>query len=92
LPPESRKASKRIPAILPVLLYIARFHPPFQGFSGSYGKFNGISIPDPGARMGALRPETPPVGPEPMPNPTGWAIKPDGAIANVSIGAKQESP
>jgi hypothetical protein len=89
LPPESRKASRRIPAILPVVLYIARFHPPFQGFSESYRIFKGISIPHPGSSIGESRPETLPVGPIPTLNPTGWAITPDGAIANDLTGSKQ---
>jgi hypothetical protein len=33
-----------IPAGRPVLLYITRFHPSLQGFSGSYGKFTGFQV------------------------------------------------
>jgi hypothetical protein len=54
---EAGDASTEIPAAVPVILYIARFHPFNQGFSGIYRKFNGFQLSRPsldGSQLGVI--------------------------------------
>jgi hypothetical protein len=61
-------------------LYITRFHPPVQGFSGSYWKFIGFRLPDLEAFLTELRLQTQPVGPQFQAGASPCAIATDGAL------------
>src|SRR5271157_59781 len=77
---KSRVVPGKIPALLPVVLYITRFHPSVQGFSGSYRKLIGFRPPDPGALLTGLRLQTQPVGPRLEAGASPCAITTDGAL------------
>jgi hypothetical protein len=55
-------ARGRIPATVPVVLYITRFHPFIQGFSGVYRKIIGFPPPGPEALIAEFQAQTQPVG------------------------------
>src|ERR1035441_8915768 len=75
----TKRQLRGAPANLPVVLYIARFHPSFQGFSGIYSKFIRFSPGAWGRRGAILREWTPPVGAAHDPGPSNWVVKTDGA-------------
>src|SRR6202453_2913251 len=87
-PPEGRTASAEIPADLPVVLYITRFYPSVQGFSGSYRKFTGFSHPSVEAGGTEFRVSPQPVGFFWVPHPSRRAIGTDGAT-RLKIGWTQ---
>src|ERR1017187_430846 len=72
---------------LPVVLYITRFHPADQGFSGVYTKFIGFSPANPKRRTRRFYPQAPLVGPDIEPDPSPWAVETDGAYPLVLVVA-----
>jgi hypothetical protein len=65
--------------MLPVLLYITRFHWAFQGISGSYRKIIGFWDSDLGGFPKKFLPITQPVGAQTSPDTRTWVVMPDGA-------------
>jgi hypothetical protein len=65
-------------------LYIARFHPPFQGISGSYRKFIGFQVFIFAAGRGNPRQKTQPVGPVFLPDASHGVVRTDGASKDNS--------
>src|ERR1700679_1302919 len=76
---EAGDASTEIPAAIPVILYIARFHPFNQGFSGIYRKFTGFPLLSSQPRRKPTLHPPQPVGLLGGPHPSACAVGTDGA-------------
>src|ERR1700677_1024830 len=87
-PPEGRTASAEIPADLPVVLYITRFHLSVQGFSGSCRKFKGFPQPGDEGGVSDCRVSPQPVAFFRVPHPSCSAVGTDGAT-QLKIGWTQ---
>jgi hypothetical protein len=87
IPPIRTIAPDEIPALVPVLLYIARFHPYFQGISGSYRKFICFPLAVAAAVFYEFQLKAQAVGQRLHPDPTAWAIMTDGAEWRLGASA-----
>src|SRR6202522_1819962 len=92
---EAGDASTEIPAAIPVILYIARFHPFNQGFSGIYRKFNGFPLLSSRPRRKPTRHHPQPVGLLGRSHPSPCAVGTDGAhctLRRMVLGSRLLAP
>jgi hypothetical protein len=65
---------------MPVVLYITRIHPWFQGFSGLCGEIHLLLVPRGKMCSTQQSQRTQQVGDRQVSAPSAWAVKADGAL------------